>query len=304
MCPDTVETELLSEVSKIAWESTRVARITNEHERRKTSNRLAMKSAKCTLDLIRAGREDIALETGVTTIYLFHLGEHYGQVISCSEALEDRIAGTRFEVDMECYLETAVTNMKSPNVSTKNGRLNALYSLIWEKGVLGTTEAMNEMLRRFGRWISNPTANWYSRTLHLERRAYRLGGPTGYKIEMFLNQSVSLSREKNYGKVAFFEGQLVERGPNMFRRLWKRDTGHRRVFEIENGNDPRTFAILAPEPEYGGRRKESFATDEYGVLGELHPLSDMPDYGFEPILDFSMADFLANGSVRRERGGS
>ena len=158
---------------------------------------------------------------------------------------------------------------------------------------------MNELDAEFGIEKSNPTINSYSSTLHEEKRIFRFGGPSGYKIEMFVNQTVSLSRKLNYGKVAFFEGNLVEKGPNAFKRLWTKSMSHRKVYEIENGNDPKTYAIVEPDSVLDTKALQG----ELGVLGDLFPLEHMPEYGFKPYSDVEMADFLVNCSLKSNRGG-
>ncbi|MCJ2669829.1 MAG: hypothetical protein LN416_04895 [Candidatus Thermoplasmatota archaeon] len=295
---------MVSEASKVAWESTSLTRIESGHERKRVGNALAERASTLTHDLLRAGKEDLAVELGMTTTYLFHIGEHYAQVLDSVQAMKDRIKGTRFEPDMEYYVDWAKSEMEDPDTSKKSGRLAALYTLVWEKRVIGTMEAVQEMASRFGKPVSNSTVNAYSRILHEERRICRLGGPTGFRIEMFPNIRRALSRQSSYGKKAFFAGQLRERGPSTFKRQWDVDVSQRRVFEIENGNDPRAFAILTPELKYREARMvgESIANGGYGVSGELHPLHDMPDFGFEPVQDLQMADFLVDCSVWGEKG--
>ena len=290
---------LLKEASEVAWASKKIQTIENSHKRRASANQTAMKAAKCTLDLNRIGREEIAIETGVTSAFLFLLGGHYGQVLSSAEALHASTENTRFEEDIEYYIKEAEVKLREPDVSSVDGRLDALYSLVWKYGILGTTEAMNELYERFDLKKSNPTINSYSSTLYEEKRIFRLGGPTGYRIEMFVNQTVSLSRKLNYGKVAFFEGNLVEQGPNAFERLWTKSMSHRKVYAIENGNDPKTYAIVEPDSVYDTKALQG----GLGVLGDLFPLKHMPDYGFKPYTDVGMADFLVNCSLKSHRGG-
>jgi hypothetical protein len=305
LCANTAEDKLVSAVSKIAWESKKVPKISDEIRMRETANRLAMESAKYTLDLLRLQRDDIAVESGMTAVYLFFIGEHYSQVISCSEELRERIKGTRFEDDLRDYIEDAHKSMKSPDLSKRNGKINALYSLICEKGVLGTTSAMREMKDRFKKTISNPTINLYSKLLHRQNRAYRLGGPTGYKIEMFVNQSITLSRQINYGKIAYFKGKLIERGTKHFRRLWEQDYKQRRIFEIENGNDPRAFALIDPQSQqkrFRMNENEIKKGSECGVFGDLHPILEIKKFGFEPVEKIQVADFLVNCRLRYGNG--
>ena len=143
---DIVKEKLLKKASKIGWDTTLISNIKNDHQRRKSANELAMKSAKCTLDLLRIGNKEIAIETGMNTIYLFYIGEHYSQVISSVEALKEKIIKTRFKEDADIYIEKAKEKMSKPDFSKKSDRLTALYSIIWEKAMIGTTNAVRSRL--------------------------------------------------------------------------------------------------------------------------------------------------------------
>ncbi len=89
---------------------------------------------------------------------------------------------------------------------------------------------------------------------------------------------------------------------NLFEPIW--DTPHRknaRVYEVENGNDPRVFALIEPGKSIphrfnglGGMSKIS----PKGVEGTLHPIRLMPGFGFKPIKGINDADFLTDCKVR------
>ena len=294
---DIAKDALFAESSRIAWKSKEISTMKDDIERKRMANSLAMEAAKCALDFTRIGETDFAIETGITAIYLFLKGGHYLQVLSSIEGFRDKLVNTRFRGDIEYYSSEAEKCMKSPDISKRSGRLDALYRLVWEKSGIGTTDAIKKMGKLCGKTFERGTINRYTAILAREKRVYRLGGPTGFPLEIFLNQSRTLSRKMNYGKVAFFEGSLIEQGPRYFKRDWGCGVSHRKIYEIENGNDPKAYAILEAETMLNTSIRSR------GVMGHLHPISEMPNYGFIPQMDITIADFLFNCSIRTDGRG-
>lgn len=298
---DIVKDDLLDKVEELSWEAKKISDEEESHERRKKANKLGMRGANYTLELLEAGKKEIALEIGMNSIFLFYIGRHFGQVLNSIEALYDYAQGTRFEEDISYYRSKTKKRMNNFE-NEKIDAMDALYTLIWKNGILGTTEAHKKMKEKYNIKRTNPSINKYSDLLAEENRIYRLGGPSGYPIEMFIDQTVSLSREMSYGKTAFFEGYLKEKGPDNFKRLWDETDSNARVFEIENGTNPSAFAILESPieaPYFDGTITDKI---ELGIFGELHPIQDMPDYGFRPKQSEVRSDFIVNCEVRGEFG--
>lgn len=285
---------IIKEASRVSWESRGIQHIKNVYEQHKRANQLAMDAAKCSLNLKRNNNNDLSIELAITATYLFYVGAHYGQVLSCTNAMKKFVKGTRFEEDICHYAEKASELLHFPDITQKIGRIDALYSIIWDKSITGTTDALLQLNNKFNVNLTNSTINSYSKILHQENRIYRLGGPKGFQLEFFINQKTTISRSMNYGKIAFFEGRLVERGPAYFERLWNIQTGHRKVFEIENGNDPKTYAImeLNEKKDRGG----AYATN-VGVYGKLYPINKMDEFGYRPIKTDPYGDFIMNCSL-------
>jgi len=222
-------------------------------------------------------------------------------VLSCIEKLRSLFEGTRLEDDVVDFENSAKNVLGQTNTRTKEDRIDILYSLVWEKGSIGTSDAMKFYKERTQSTISEPTIVSYCNMLKFEHRILSFGGPTGRPIEMFPNNSVSLNREGTYDKVNFFEGNLIPKS-NLFEAIW--DAPQRkntRVYEVENGNDPRVFALIEPGKSItrrfnmGGISKMS---SKLGVEGRLHPIKVIPEFGFKLIVNINDADFLTECKVR------
>lgn len=275
--------------------------MTDGPDKRKKANELGYKSVKNILELLRLGNSEIAIEIGMTAIQMFSDGHNYHQVLSCIEGLRNHFRQSRLEEDVIDY-ETSAKTALEPNPETIEGRIDILYSLVWENGCLGTSDAMKFYKELTGSPISEPTILIYSKMLKFEQRILSFGGPTGRPIEMFPNNSISLNRTDSYEKKNFFEGNLRAK-TSLFETIW--DAPYRKnsvVYEIENGNDPRVFALIEPgksiPPKYKNLGGLSNISSKSGVEGTLHPIRNMPKFGFKPIKDINDADFLAECKVR------
>jgi hypothetical protein len=271
-------------------------------EKRKKANELGYNTAKLLLELLRIGKSDIAIEISMTAIQMFFDGHNYHQVLSCIERLRSLFEGTRLEEDVVDFENSAKNALGKNNTGTKEDRIEILYGLVWEKGSIGTSDAMKFYKERTHKTICEPTIVSYCKMLKFEQRILSFGGPTGRPIEMFPNNSVSLNREGTYDKVNFFEGFLKPKA-SLFEAIW--DASHRKntlVYEVENGNDPRVFALIEPgisiPPKFKDLGGISKMSTKLGVEGRLHPINVMPKFGFKLIEDINDADFLSECKVQ------
>jgi hypothetical protein len=271
-------------------------------EKRKKANELGYNTAKLLLELLRIDKSDIAIEISMTAIQMFFDGHNYHQVLSCIERLRSLFEGTRLEEDVVDFEKSAKNALGKNNTGTKEDRIEILYGLVWEKGSIGTSDAMKFYKERTHKTICEPTIVSYCKMLKFEQRILSFGGPTGRPIEMFPNNSVSLNREGTYDKVNFFEGFLKPKA-SLFEAIW--DASHRKntlVYEVENGNDPRVFALIEPgisiPPKFKDLGGISKMSTKLGVEGRLHPINVMPKFGFKLIEDINDADFLSECKVQ------
>jgi hypothetical protein len=271
-------------------------------EKRKKANELGYDTTRLLLELLRRGNSDIAIEISMTAIQMFFDGHNYHQVLSCIERLRGLFEGSRLEEDVVDFETSAKNALEKTDTRTKEDRIDVLYSLVWEKGSIGTSDAMKFYKERIQSTISEPTIVSYCKMLKFEHRILSFGGPTGRPIEMFPNNSVSLNREGTYNRVNFFEGVLKAKN-NLFDAIW--DVPRRknaRVYEVENGNDPRVFALIEPGKSIPPKFKDlggiSKMSTKLGVEGTLHPIKSMPEFGFKLIEDINDADFLSECKVR------
>ncbi|MBN1761801.1 MAG: hypothetical protein JW878_01810 [Methanomicrobia archaeon] len=270
-------------------------------QKRKKANELGYDTTRLILELLRMGNSDIAIEISMTAIQMFFDGHNYHQVLSCIGRLRDLFEGSRLEEDVSYFETSAEKALGKTDTRTKEDRMDILYSLVWEKGSIGTSDAMKLYRERTQKTISEPTIVSYCKMLKVEQRILSVGGPTGRPIEMFPNNSISLNRGGTYDKVSFFEGVLMPKS-NLFEPIW--DLPHRRnalVYEVENGNDPRVFALIEPgksiPPRFRGGISE-LSQKLVGVEGRLHPINLMPEFGFKLIAGITDADFLTECKVR------
>ncbi|MFV9677757.1 MAG: hypothetical protein ACNYVW_08930, partial [Methanosarcinales archaeon] len=245
-------------------------------KKRKKANELGYDTTRLLLELLRRGNSDIAIEISMTAIQMFFDGHNYHQVLSCIERLRGLFEGSRLEEDVVDFETSAKNTLGKTDTRTKEDRIDVLYSLVWEKGSLGTSDAMKFYKERTQSTISEPTIVSYCKMLKFEQRILSFGGPTGRPIEMFPNNSVSLNREGTYDKVNFFEGVLKAKN-NLFDAIW--DVPRRknaRVYEVVNRNDPRVFALIEPGKSIPPKFKDlggiSKISTKLGVEGTLHPI--------------------------------
>lgn len=300
---DTInKNELLHKCTETAWHAISIHNKADGQEKRREANELGYKAVKQILELLRIGNSEVAIDIGMTAIQMFFDGHNYHQVLSCIEGLRDSFNQSRLSEDITDYEISSENALINPDPRETEGRIDLIYSLIWEKGCLGTSDAIRLYKERTHLTISEPTIVRYCKTLRFERRILSHGGPTGRPYEMFPNNSISLNRGGSYEKVNFFEGALKAKN-NLFEQIW--DIPHRqntRVYEIENGNDPRVFALIEPGKSislnFKGLGGISNMPSKLGVEGTLHPINCMPIFGFKPIKEINDADFLTECKVR------
>lgn len=301
----TNENDLIRKCTETSWYAVSIHKMAEGTEKRKKANELGYDTTRLVLELLRRGNSDIAIEISMTAIQMFFDGHNYHQVLSCIERLRSLFEGSRLEEDVVDFETSAKNALEKTNIGTKEDRIDILYSLVWEKGSIGTSDAMKFYEERTHKTICEPTIVSYCKMLKFEQRILSFGGPTGRPIEMFPNNSVSLNREGTYDKVGFYEGLLKPKS-TLFEAIW--DAPRRKnalVYEVENGNDPRVFALIEPgksiPPKFkGGISKISQKL--VGVEGRLHPIKLMPEFGFKLIEklieDINDADFLTECKVR------
>ncbi len=295
---------LILKSSRIAWNAVSVHKMSEGTEKRKKANELGYNASKLILELLRTNNSDTAIEIGMTAIQMFSDGHNYYQVISCIEGLKGLFENSRLKEDV-LYYETSTKDIISNyNPRTREDRIDIVYKLIWENGSIGTSNAIKFYKKRTHQKICEPTIVSYCRMLKYEQRILSLGGPTGIPIEMFPNNAISLNRESSYNKVNFFEGELKMK-TNLFKPIY--NLPHRKnttVYEIENGNDPRVFALIEPGKSISPRYKDwggiTNMPSKLGVEGTLHPIELMPEFGFKLIInDIFDADFLTDCKIRQ-----
>lgn len=293
--------DLIRKCSEIAWSAKSNHEKADGTDKRKNANELGYRAVKHILELLRIGDSELAIEIGITAIQMFSDGKNYHQVLSCIEGLRNHFEQSRLEDDTIYYENSAKISLENLDPKTLDGRMDILYNLVWENGCLGTSDAMRFFKEKTGEPICEPTILSYSKILKFEHRIISYGGPTGRPIEMFPNNSISLNRKDSYEKVNFFEGNLKAKS-NLFKPVW--DSPHRKnaiVYEIENGNDPRVFALIEPGISIPPKIKKlgglSNMLSMSGVEGMLHPIVSMPKFGFKPIKEINDADFLTECKV-------
>lgn len=297
------ENELILKCSETSWRGVSIHKMAEGTEKRKKANDLGYKAVKLILELLRLKKSEIAIEIGMTAIQMFSDGHNYHQVISCIEGLREPFEDSRLIEDVFEYETSAKKEIKNSNVDKKENKIDILYSLVWENGCLGTSDAIKFYKERTNSPISEPTIILYCRILKSEQRIISIGGPTGRPIEMYPNNSISLNRKSSYAKVNFFEGNLRP-SSKLFEPIW--DAPFRKnsfVYEVQNGNDPRIFALIEPGESIPPRLKEykgiSKMPSKVGVEGKLHPVSIMPKYGFRLIENINDADFLSDCRIQK-----
>ena len=298
----TNKNDLICKCTETSWYAVSIHRMAEGSEKRKKANELGYDTTRLILGLLRRGNSDIAIEISMTALQMFFDGHNYHQVLSCIERLRSLFEGSRLEEDVVDFETSAKNALGKTNTGTKEDRIDILYSLVWEKGSIGTSDAMKFYEERTHKTICEPTIVSYCKMLKFEQRILSFGGPTGRPIEMFPNNSVSLNRGGTYDKVGFFEGLLKPKS-KLFEAIW--DVPRRkntRVYEVENGNDPRVFALIEPGKSIPLRFKDlggiSKMSSKLGVEGRLHPIKVMPEFGFKLIEDINDADFLSECKVR------
>ena len=294
--------DLIRKCTETSWYAVSIHKMAEGTKKRKKANELGYDTTRLLLELLRRGNSDIAIEISMTAIQMFFDGHNYHQVLSCIERLRGLFEGSRLEEDVVDFETLAKNALEKTDTRTKEDRIDVLYSLVWEKGSIGTSDAMKFYKERTQSTISEPTLVSYCKMLKFEQRILSFGGPTGRPIEMFPNNSVSLNREGTYNRVNFFEGVLKAKS-NLFDPIW--DVPRRknaRVYEVENGNDPRVFALIEPGKSIPPKFKDlggiSKISTKLGVEGTLHPIKSMPEFGFKLIEDINDADFLSECKVR------
>ena len=297
----TNKNDLIRKCTETSWYAVSIHKMDEGTEKRKKANELGYDTTRLILELLRMDNSDIAIEISMTAIQMFFDGHNYHQVLSCIERLRGLFDGTRLEEDVVNFEPSAKNALGNTNPGTKEDKIDILYSLVWEKGSIGTSDAMKFYKERTHKTISATTIISYSKMLKFEQRILSFGGPTGRPIEMFPNNSVSLNRGGTYGKSSFFEGVLKPKN-RLFEPIW--DVPHRKnahVYEVENGNDPRVFALIEPgksiPPRFKGGISE-MSQNLVGVEGRLHPIKVMPEFGFKLFEDINDADFLSECKVR------
>ncbi|MCZ7399619.1 MAG: hypothetical protein O8C62_08075 [Candidatus Methanoperedens sp.] len=295
------EDDTILKCSETSWRAVTIHKMTDGTEKRKMANELGYNAVKLILELLRSGNSEIAIEIGMAAIQMFFDGHNYHQAISCIERLREPLEDSRLKEDVIEYETYSKDALKSSIIETVDNRIDILYSLIWENGCMGTSDAIKFFEKRTKSTITEPTILSYCKVLKFEQRIISFGGPTGRPIEMFPNNSISLNREVSYNKKNFFEGNLIAKN-NLFKPNW--DVPNRkntRVYEIENGNDPRVFALIEPGESITSKFKHlggiSNMSHKLGVEGKLHPIKSIPEFGYEIIKNINDADFLTECKV-------
>ena len=300
---DTInQNVIIRKCTETAWDAVFVHKMPEGSEKRKKANELGHTASKLILDLIRIGDSDFAVEIGMTAIQMFFDGHNYHQVLASIEGLREFTINSRLLEDVIEYDELAINAIKNSHPKTKDDKVDFLYNLVWEMGCIGTTDSIKIYKKRTNLPISEPTIVSYCRMLKYEHRILLFGGPTGRPIEMYPNNSISLNRKSSYAKVNFFEGILTIKN-NLFKPVWESPKRkNTNVYEIENGNDPRVFALIEPGISISQKYKNSGGISKMpsklGVEGKLFPLEVMPQYGFELVKNIKDADFLTECKIR------
>ena len=300
---DTVnQNDIIRKCTETAWDAVFVHKMPEGSEKRKKANELGHTASKLILDLIRIEDSDFAVEIGMTAIQMFFDGHNYHQVLACIEGLKEFTTNSRLLEDVIEYKKVAINSINNFHPKTKEDKIDILYNLVWEKGCIGTTDSIKIYKKRTNLPISEPTIVSYCKMLKYEHRILLFGGPTGIPIEMYPNNSISLNRKSSYEKVNFFEGNLTIKN-NLFKPVWESPKRkNTNVYEIENGNDPRVFALIEPGISIPHKYKSlggiSKMPPKLGVEGKLFSSEVMPQYGFKFVENIQDADFLTDCKIR------
>lgn len=297
--------DLIIKSSQYAWRAVSIHKMVDGPEKRKKANELGHILVRHILALLRDGNSDFAIEIGMNSIQMFYDAHNYHQVLSCIEGLMESYEGSRLQEDIYDYEISAKKAIKNSHVKTKEDKIDVLYNIIWENGCIGTTDALKSFKKRTHKTISEPTIVSYSKILKSERRILSFGGPTGRPIEMYPNNSISLNRKSTYNKKNFFEGNLLAKN-NLFEPVY--GLSHRKnanIYEVENGNEPRVFALIEPGNSISSMYKKmggiTSMPEKLGIEGKLHPIELIPDFGFKIKKDEGLndADFLTECKIKQ-----
>jgi len=152
----------------------------------------------------------------MSAAYSFEKAEAINQAVACYEKV--------IEIEHQDFIEEAKEGLSRLNqenksnidLSTKEGKITAIDSLIWKYNGLTTTQLIDYLYKEFDEEITSTTVRNYAHELEERKRAIIWGGPQGREYHIYPNVANLATRRGYYGKTTMIEGSVESRITNNF----------------------------------------------------------------------------------------
>jgi hypothetical protein len=189
------------------------------------------------------------------------------------------------------------------DISTKEGKINALDFLIWKHYGLTTTSAQKSFLDEFNQEISSASIRSYAKILEERKRATIWGGPQGREYRIYPNIADLATREKYYGQKSLFVGSIENRITEKFNINFNNLNYNKELFILNGSIMPKM--VLAVDMDAFVQNLEKFSKPPFAVkaFGELKKSTDFEENGYETTmeeeLDLIDANILYDGQTEK-----
>ena len=175
--------------------------------------------------------------------------------------------------------------MDEIDLGTKEGKMTALDSLVWEHPGLTTAHALQYFLDEFDQELSPTSVRLYARELKERKRVTIWGGPQGRAYHIYPNVVDLATRKGHYGKETLVHGSVEYRITEDFRIKFEKWNYNKEMFILNGTIDPKV--VMAIDMEGFVKNLKSFSEPGFRVsaVGILENFQDLAGDGYETNLE-------------------
>jgi hypothetical protein len=177
------------------------------------------------------------------------------------------------------------------DITSKEGKINALDFLIWKYYGATTTKAKVYFSEEFDLEISTASIRSYAHELNERKRVIIWGGPQGREYHIYPNMADLATRTRHYGKSSLFEGSIESRITEEFNINFNRLSYNKELFIINEFIKPKM--IMAVDVEGFVRNLNKFTENGFLIKakGVLRRFTDLQSSGYELSSDVQANDY-------------
>lgn len=181
---------------------------------------------------------------------------------------------------------------KELDITTKEGRINALGYLVWKSSGLTTTMAIDAFSEEFSLDLQTYQIREYAKELEQRKRVSIWGGPSGREYHIYPNIADLASRSEYYGHKTLIEGTIGRRITQEFQINFQNWNYNKELFIINGSIIPEMVITVDMDAFVKYLRKFASPGLNLSAFGLLGDFKDLAGNGYESNQDITRLDVV------------